>query len=303
MINVFELYYPDDWDAPLVYDSPHSGTRLPFGMSTKLPKIELAKWEDVYVDELYRDAPNFGAPFLAANYHRTFVDLNRHKFDLDPALQEPNSELRLLPQDYTLESGNGLLKRFGPNGEQMVEGTLSDTQIVQLLATYYHSYHGALHDLLEQARNKFGVVYHINCHSMFSTTQEGMNKYSNDGSKRADFVLSDRDGLTCSLELRDFVEETSKKLGYTVAINDPFKGGEMVDMYGDPKRNVHSLQIEMKKSLYTNEETFERHDGFAKTQQNLNKLMEELAVWSKKQIPHQFEEPKEENFFFKLFKR
>ncbi len=48
-------------------------------------------------------------------------------------------------------------------------------------------------------------------------------------------------------------------------------------MYGNPKRGVHSLQIEIKKALYMSEDTFEKHDGFNKLQKDLNTFIGNVA--------------------------
>ena len=74
------------------------------------------------------------------------------------------------------------------------------------------------------------------------------------GRARADFVLGDRDGTTCAPEFTRLVADTLRDLGYAVAINDPYKGVEIVRRHGRPAENRHSLQIEINRTLYMDED-------------------------------------------------
>jgi len=96
------------------------------------------------------------------------------------------------------------------------------------------------------------------------------------GRARADFVLGDRDGSTCAPEFTAFVARTLTGLGYDVAINDPYKGVELVRMHGRPAEQRHSLQVEINRRLYMDESTLARHSGFATLQSNLQRLLQSL---------------------------
>src|SRR3546814_7578740 len=75
----------------------------------------------------------------------------------------------------------------------------------------------------------------------------------------ADFVLGDRDGTTCDPTLIGIIEDFLVQRGYTVARNDPFKGVALIARIGRPEENRHSLQIEVNRSLYMDEERSEEH--------------------------------------------
>jgi N-formylglutamate deformylase len=62
-------------------------------------------------------------------------------------------------------------------------------------------------------------------------------------------------------------------MGYTVKVNDPYKGVELVRAYSDPKAGRHSLQIEINKRLYMDEATLQKTAGFAQLQRNLAELL------------------------------
>jgi N-formylglutamate amidohydrolase len=97
------------------------------------------------------------------------------------------------------------------------------------------------------------------------------------GRARADFVLGDRDQSTCAPEFTAFVAGQLAAMGYSVAINDPYKGVELVRKHGRPGEGRHSLQIEINRRLYMNEETLEKTGGFGALQANLTRLLEPLG--------------------------
>ncbi len=66
-------------------------------------------------------------------------------------------------------------------------------------------------------------------------------------------------------------------MGYSVAINDPYKGVEIVRKHGRPAENRHSLQIEIKRTLYMDEETLVPNAGYARLERDLARLGAVLA--------------------------
>jgi N-formylglutamate amidohydrolase len=104
------------------------------------------------------------------------------------------------------------------------------------------------------------------------------------GWDRADFVLGDRDGTTCDPGFRILVQTTLERLGYDVRINDPYKGVELVRRHGAPKQGRHSLQIEINRRLYMNEDTMERNQGFARLKHNLDILVAAITSYADGQL-------------------
>ena len=92
------------------------------------------------------------------------------------------------------------------------------------------------------------------------------------GKARADFVLGDRDGTSCAAAFTEFVRTTLTGMGYHVAVNDPYKGVELVRAFSDPARGRHSLQIEINKRLYMDEDAREKSAGYAALRANLSRL-------------------------------
>jgi len=139
----------------------------------------------------------------------------------------------------------------------------------------YKPYHAALADLLEATRARFGIAFLLDCHSMPS--QQG------ERGGWPDFVLGDRFGASCAPEITRLVQTLLKNLGYRVLLNKPYAGGYITENYGKPGQGVHVLQIEVDRSLYMNEETFERSPGFGALQRDISRLIgmlvHELPRW------------------------
>jgi len=96
------------------------------------------------------------------------------------------------------------------------------------------------------------------------------------GGRCADFVLGDRDGTTCAPEFTDFVAAVLRGRGYTVRINEIYKGVEIVKRQGRPAANRHSLQIEVDRALYMDQKTLEKTRGFGRLQADITLLIEAL---------------------------
>ena len=86
--TVYRIFEPQTVQTSVVFASPHSGCDYPewFIRRSLLNAHTIRSSEDAYVDQLFADAPNFGAPFLVARAPRALLDLNRAAEELDPAL-------------------------------------------------------------------------------------------------------------------------------------------------------------------------------------------------------------------------
>ena len=102
---------------------------------------------------------------------------------------------------------------------------------------------------------------------------------------RADFVLGDRDGTTCDGAFTRFVAEAFSSRGYSVAINDPYKGVELVRRHGRPVERRHSLQVELKRTLYMDEATLEPNAGYARLERDLADVAGAIARYASTRSP------------------
>jgi len=274
-MQAFIRHDPAGPAVALVLDSPHSGTRYPADFDHLPPRFVVRKAEDTHVEALFASAPAAGATLIEALFPRAYIDPNRHLADLDPAVIDEPWPGPLAPSRKT-ELGIGLVWRLAQGAQPMYARPLSIAEVERRIALCYEPYHAAVAGALDERHARFGAVWHLNCHSM-PAVGDAMSE--DPGRKRADFVLGDRDGTTCEREFTAFVARTLADMGYDVAINDPYKGVELVRKHGRPAERRHSLQIEVNRRLYMDEETLERTVGFAALQADLARLIEALAQY------------------------
>jgi N-formylglutamate amidohydrolase len=261
---------------PVVLDSPHSGARFPADFGAAVSEFDLRDGEDCFIDELYRPAVDLGIPLLAARFPRTYLDPNRNAGDIDLDLIEGGHWPHAYLPSGKAGIGKALLWRTLDDGRPIYDRRLSVAEVQARVERYHRPYHQALRSLLDNAHAAFGVVVHLNCHSMNAVG--GAMGEGGAGIARADIVLGDRDGTTCDSALTAFVRDTLVARGYTVKVNDPYKGVELVRAYAEPAAGRHSLQVEVNKRLYMDEATRTRHAGFEPLQASLMHLLAALCA-------------------------
>ena len=241
-MQVYRRHEPTIAPLPLVLDSPHSGTSYPADFDHLPSRAIVRRAEDTHVETLFGCAPDAGP--------------NRHLSDMDPAvLEEPWPGPIALSRKTEL--GIGLVWRLAQGGVPMYARPLSVADVERRIALYYEPYHAAVAAALDERHRHFGAVWHLNCHSMPAV---GDVMSDDPGRERAEFVLGDRDGTTCEPEFTAFVGATLSAMGYEVAVNDPYKGVELVRKHGRPAERRHSLQIEINRRLALHGRGFSRED-------------------------------------------
>lgn len=244
--GIIRITEPDGPASPLVLDVPHAGRVYPEDFHFSCPLPLLRQTEDAYVDELVAGAVRQGATLVTAEFPRALIDVNRAINDLDPAVVDGVWPEPLDPSDKTLQ-GLGLVRRMCRSGVPMYDAPLSLAEIDQRLRQFYYPYHRHLARVLRQTQQRHGEVWLIDCHSMPSTRFDG-------SPMNADFVLGDRDGTSCDPGFLQLALQFLRDLGYRVAINDPYKGVEIVRRYGQPQKRCYAMQLEINRGLYMDEE-------------------------------------------------
>jgi len=274
---------------PLVFDSPHSGKVYPENFGYHCDFETLQRAEDHDVEDLFAYAPEIGAALLSAEFPRSYIDPNRAIDDIDENLLAapwPRETLGEITPTARSDSGIGLIRRLVRPGEPVYNRALSPEEIQTRIDTYYKPYHAALQELLDNAHYDFGMVYHINCHSMPNETarpKRGL-KLLGGQPRYADFTLGNRDGTTASIGFTHDIRNFIQSLGYYVTINDPFKGVECVARYGAPARGRHSLQLEINKALYMHEDTGARSENYGALKSDIEKIINFCAAYVEEQL-------------------
>ena len=272
----YDVISPAEQTAAIVVASPHSGRAYPpeFLAACRLDIKMLRKSEDCYVDELLDAAPHCGAPLLRACFPRAYIDPNREPFELDPAMFDDDLPTYANTCSPRVTAGLGTIARVVANGEEIYRCKLRVAEALSRIERLYRPYHEALEDLVGATLLRFGTCLLIDGHSMPSV---GGPMDRDAGRRRVDFVLGDCHGSTCAPEVVDLAHDFLETQGYHVTRNVPYAGGFTTRHYGRPDSGVHALQIEINRSLYMDEDSFERGRGFAEVSLHLGALLTLLA--------------------------
>ncbi len=276
--KVIDIAFPAVQTAPVVFSSPHSGRDYPeaFVAGARLDPQTLRRSEDCYVDEIFADVPDHGAPLLRALFPRAYVDPNREPYELDPRMFSETVPAYVNGSSPRVAAGLGTVPRVVASGAEIYSGKLCFEEVRQRIEALYRPYHAALADLIDGTRERFGSCVLIDCHSMPSIC--GPAEHEAGRRRRADMILGDGNGTTCAEALTALVEQHLTQLGYTVARNAPYSGGFITRHYGRPKNDVHALQIELNRGLYVDEGNLERTEGLGRLRQDMASLAQVLCA-------------------------
>ncbi len=288
----FEVIEPGGPASPLVFSSPHSGDVYPrrFLEQTRLTALQLRRSEDAFVDALFDGCLAFGAPMIRALFPRTYLDLNREPYELDPRMFDGRLPPFANTRSIRVAGGLGSIPRVVAQAQEIYAARLPVDEGLRRIERFHKPYHKRLTELIERAEFHFGFAILVDCHSMPSSPSGAdaaapigslFGSHRHDGVSelrpRADFVLGDRHGGSCATVLVDIVERELRSLGYSVARNKPYAGGYITEHYGDPAGNRHALQIEVGRGLYMDEQTVTPSARFDEIRAALSRVSAALA--------------------------
>jgi len=278
---VYSLVMPKAQTSCAVFNSPHSGSAYPreFLSRTRLGRLQMRSSEDAFVDELFGGAPDRGAPLLAAQTPRAWVDFNRSCDDLDPALIAGASRRFVNPR---IAAGLGVIPRVVAEGRPIIEGKLTLAEARARLDICWRPYHRVLQDLVRAQRTRFGTAILFDCHSM---PHDALSTAPVVWGRRPEIVLGDRFGAACGRWLVDAAADMFASAGFAVARNAPFAGGYITQAYGRPRQGCHALQIEIDRSLYMDEATIEKRPDFDDVRDRLTRVVSELVTIGPDALP------------------
>lgn len=273
MRDVYTLKSPENLRSCVVFNSPHSGSQYPadFLASTKLDSLAIRSSEDAFVDELFADAPKFGAHLLTAHCPRAFIDMNRGADELDAAIVR---DVKRAPNNPRIAGGLGVIPRVVGNGQVIRTGKIPLTEARSRIASYYTPYHNRLRELIAKVRAEYGMAVLVDCHSM---PRRALDSAPLVNGRFPDIVIGDRFGASCDRWILEKAVRSFVSAGFVVARNAPFSGGYITQHYGRPTKGVHALQIEINRSLYMDETRIERAENFQEVCARLSNVTRELA--------------------------
>jgi len=272
VVPPFEIRSGAGQRVPFLFNSPHSGRHYParFLAMARLDRNAIRRSEDCYVEELFGGAVALGAPMLAANFPRSYLDVNREPWELDPRMfAEPVPSFCNI-RSARVAGGLGTVPKLVGEGLDIYPGRLPLAEAVGRIEAVYKPYHETLKRLLTRTHARFGYAVLIDCHSMPASIRVG------DNGVRPDFIIGDRFGISATTALTETAIGLLTGMGYAVAHNKPYAGGFITEHYGRPARHLHALQIEVNRGLYMNERTFQKSAGFDALADDLTRFSAEL---------------------------
>ncbi|MGE7367642.1 N-formylglutamate amidohydrolase [Neorhizobium sp. NPDC001467] len=272
-IDLFEVREPTSQTIPFVFNSPHSGRHYPaqFLAESRLDEVEIRRSEDHYVDELFAQAPNLGAPLLLAHFPRAYLDVNREPYELDPRMFDGALPPYVNIGSMRVAGGLGTIPRIVAENMEIYRRRLTVEEGLSRIETIYKPYHACLRRLIARTHAAFGMSLLIDCHSMPGNIRLSGSDI------RPDFIIGDRYGTSAGAELSRAAMYFLEGLGFTAVRNKPYAGGFITEHYGRPVRGLHALQIEINRAIYIDEVTLRKRPDFDDLARALTEFIASMA--------------------------
>lgn len=253
--------------SPVIVEVPHAGIAVdPACMPWMIAPIRsIGRDADLYVGQLFEQAPKVGATLVVSSLSRYVCDLNRDVDDVDADAVEGVTGV---------PSPHGLIWHRTTDGHRILPCPLPAHELRRRLDEYYYPYHRIIRRLLDTRRREFGYAILLCAHSMPSRGRYGS---ADVGRRRADIVPGTRGRTTAAPSVIDAVETVAAQSAWSVTHDDPYKGGFATGHYGQPKSAWHAIQIELSRAQYMDEATLLPHSGYDSTKEFCLNLVSALA--------------------------
>ena len=264
-------------DTPILITVPHAGDIYPnlFIKNLKVNLCEVRRIEDYQSNKILDKIDEQMADIIIAQCSRAVVDLNRSRNAIDHGMFSQGFEHEPVSEKQMIKYGLGVF----PNkifGKTILKNPLPFSYATHMLEHYYDPFHKSLNKQIIYLSNIFGFCYHIDLHTMPSKALLNFKK-------EPDIVLGDNFGKSCSIGLPNYFQNVFKENGFTVELNNPYAGGFITRNYGNPSKGIHTIQIEINRKIYMDENKLSLknikilQEIFAKIFNNL-KLSEKIAA-------------------------
>lgn len=274
-LDILTEFNTKDIKYPLLLSIPHCGTVFPeeFLKNINHDVSVLRKNEDIYVKDLLMPAITEGnVTAISLNISRSFIDVNRAKVELDPNMfyDYPKEDLGLNQQRSRY--GLGIIHKVTAESQPIYNGLLSYKEAELRIKNIYDLYHKKMNDLIAKITKKFGFCLVLDCHSMPSKICSIISE-----SPRIDICLGNLFEQSCPNKISFFVENELVRREYYVSKNRPYSGAFITFNYCEPRKKSYTLQLEINRIIYANEETLEKTEDFQKVSHDLSKVIVNLG--------------------------
>ena len=221
-------------EAPLLVSFPHSGTFIPPEIAARMTNIAATVPDtDWHVPRVYDFLDKLRASRIEATHSRYVVDLNR----------PPNDETL-----YPRQKKTGLVPIDTFAGEALYQsGQEPSNDEIAARRTYWQAYHDALAAEIARLKAIHGTVILWDAHSIASEVPSLFE------GRLPDFNLGTFEGKSCDKDIVTRAFEVGKHSPFSTVLNGRFKGGYITRHYGNPKKGINAIQLEMAQTIYMDE--------------------------------------------------
>src|ERR1700694_870153 len=155
----FEIIEPQATMAPVLFNSPHSGSTYPraFLEQSRLDVGTLRRSEDSFVDALIAGVVAHGYPLMRAHFPRCFVDVNREPYELDPRMFDGRLPSFANTRSMRVAGGLGTVARVVGESQEIYGQRIPVEDAIRRIEGLYKPYHRALRRLFTRQHRDFGA--------------------------------------------------------------------------------------------------------------------------------------------------
>lgn len=226
----------------IILHIPHSSTIIPdkrgFVVNKQVLKALIHKLTDWYTDELFYFKKGVT---VKAEFSRIFCDVERFANDADEIMAS-----RGMGVLYTKDENSKIIREVS---KELKESILTE---------YYSKHHSKLYIAVQSQLTINNRALILDCHSF---PNKPFNNAIDKTSFRPDFNIG-TDSFHTPKELVEAAQNYFDESEYSLRVDAPYSGSIVPMEFYRKNKNVHSIMLEVNRSLYMNEITLEKNDNF-----------------------------------------
>jgi len=258
--KAFSVVRPTVPTIPLLVHVPHSSKWIPehvlpqYSLAPDAVNQELLAMTDAYTDEFCTSVPSIGGTLFINCTSRLVVDPERFESDDD----EPMAA-----------TGMGAVYLQTSGGDPLRGPSFGASEREQMLSEFFRPYSQAIAQEVGGLLERFGRCLIVDVHSFPSIPLA----YEGASLARPDICFG-YDPFHYPSILHARLSDLIDAAGMTSCNNQPFEGSYVPGPYFHRERNVTSLMIEIKRSLYMDEATGAKIENWNQTRETIDELLD-----------------------------
>lgn len=256
---------PPRASVPVLLSIPHSGRDYPHWLTSDAVagRAALESLEDPFVDRLAWRAIGSGVGAVIARAPRAAIDCNRAPEEVDARVVTGGFVGQSSPR---ASAGLGIVPGRTARDGNLWWRSIDLPELDRRIAAVHAPFHAAIQRALDRLAIAHGEALLLDCHSM--PPRRG----------QAQIVIGDRHGSSAAPWISAAAARIVRDEGWSVALNQPYAGGHIVDRHGRPGEGVHALQIEIDRRCYLRGDLRTPGPGFDRCARLIAALVDGLAL-------------------------